>query len=341
MKAVRFHGKDVGLKLEDVPEPDVGGADALVRVAACGLCHTDLHFLHGVPTFKKPPLVLGHEISGTVEAVGDAVSGVAEGDRVIIPPVYNCGHCKMCRLGRGTLCARLTFVGSHIDGGFAESIAVPANVTFPLPEGVPLVEGALISESVSTPYHALVNRARVKPGETVAIFGCGGIGMAGVQLAAALGAHVIAIDLFDEKLEAARRFGAAETLNAGETEDVAKAVRGMTDGGADAALEVIGRPETIRQAFDAVRWGGRAVVVGYTTKDVSLSGARLMFREIEVKGSLGCPLQDFPAIIDLVARGRVDVAALVTHRYGLDDLEDGFAQLEKGDPSLIRALAVP
>jgi 6-hydroxycyclohex-1-ene-1-carbonyl-CoA dehydrogenase len=340
VKAVRFHEKGKELAVEDVPRPEMRADEALVRVAACGLCHTDLHFIHGVPTFKKPPIILGHEISGTVDETGAAADDSLVGDRVIVPPVYNCGHCQMCRVGRGTLCSNLVFVGSHIDGGFAEYVTVPANVLFRLPKEVPLIEGSLISESLSTPYHAVVSQARLRPGETVAIFGCGGIGMAAVQVAHAVGAHVIAVDLFDEKLEAARRFGAAETLNASDEEDVAKRIRKMTGGGADAALEVVGTPQTIRQAFDSVRWGGRAVAVGYTDKDVTVSGARLMFREIELKGSLGCPLQEFPRIIDMVSRGRLNVEDMVTHRFGLDELGRGFELLERGEPSLIRAVAV-
>ncbi len=341
MKAAVFHEKGQPLKIEDVPMPEVDDCDLLVKVAACGLCRTDLHYLHGVPTFKKPPIILGHEISGTVEDIGSAVEGAEKGDKVLIPPVFSCGECIMCRTGRGTLCTNQIMVGNHRDGGFAEYVAFPAAFAFKLPDEVPLQEGAIISDAISTPYHAVVNRAKVQAGDNVAIFGCGGVGLATVKMATLAGGNVIAVDIFDEKLEMAKKAGAVEVINAKKEEDVAKRVRRLTGVGADIAMEVIGNPTTIEQAFNSVRWGGRVVVVGYTHKDISLNAGKIMFREIEIKGSLGCGLQDFPRVIDLVKHGKMDVKELVTHKFKLDEINEGFALLEAGEPSLIRAIAIP
>jgi threonine dehydrogenase-like Zn-dependent dehydrogenase len=233
-------------------------------------------------------------------------------------------------------------VGNHRDGGFAEYIVVPASNIFRLPDELPLAKSCIISDAISTPYHAVVNRAQLKPGDTVAIFGCGGVGLATVQIAAALGAQVIAIDIFDEKLTLAKKFGAIETLNAkAEQGDISKRIRNMTPGGVDVAIEVIGNPNTIQAAYNAVRWGGRVIVVGYTHHDITINAGRLMFREIEIKGSLGCGLQDYPKLIDMARHGKIKVAELVSHQFKLEDIKKGFELLEKGDPTLIRAIAIP
>lgn len=152
---------------------------------------------------------------------------------------------------------------------------------------------------------------------------------------------MVAVDVVEKKLDLARAFGATSTVNAAHVEDVPRAVRSATEGGAEVALEVIGRQETIRQAFDALRWGGRLVVVGYPEGDVTLNGAKLMFREMEVRGSLGCGLQDFPALIDLAGRGLLPVREMVSHRFPLEDIGEGFDLLEKGDSALLRSIATP
>ncbi|MCK5291504.1 MAG: zinc-binding dehydrogenase [Thermoplasmata archaeon] len=341
MKAAVFYEKGQPLKIEDVEVPAIEDDEVLVKVAACGLCRTDIHYLHGVPTFKKPPIILGHEISGTVEKAGEKVEHFKEGDAVLIPPVFSCGHCTWCRQGRGTICTNQIMVGNHRDGGFAEYVSVPADSIFHLPSNVPLKEASIISDAISTPYHAVVNRGKVKAGETVAIFGCGGVGLSAVQMASVVGASVIAVDIFDEKLEMAKKLGASETINGKNEEDVAKKIRKITGGGADVAMEVIGIPATIQQAYEAVKWGGTVVVVGYTHKDITINAGRMMFREIEMKGSLGCGLQDFPKIIELVSSGKLKVEPLVTHQYPLDQINEGFELLERGDASLIRSIAIP
>ncbi|MEW6070394.1 MAG: zinc-binding dehydrogenase [Candidatus Thermoplasmatota archaeon] len=341
MKAAVFYGKELGLKIEEVPIPTYSSDEVLVRVAATGLCRTDLHYLHGTPTFKKPPLILGHEISGIIESIGENVKNFNKGDKVLIPPVFACGKCFFCRTGRGTICTNQIMVGNHRDGGFAEYIAVPASDILTLPDEIPLQEGCIISDALSTPYHAVINRAQVKSGNTVAVFGCGGVGLATVQMVNAVGANAIAIDIFDEKLQLAKKFGAVEIINAREEPDIPKKIRKISGGGVDIAIEVIGNPETIQQAYNAVRWGGRVVVVGYTDKDIVINAARLMFREIEIMGSLGCGLQDYPKLIDMIKHGKIKVKELVSHKFKLDEITKGFELLERGEPTLIRAVVIP
>ena len=172
MKAVVFHGSEGGLKIEDIPVPKVEAGGILVKVAACGVCHTDLHYIeHGVPTFKKPPIVLGHEASGIVEEVGEGVTNVKKGQRVLIPAVLTCGHCFACRRGRENICSNMKMLGNHFDGAYAEYVAVPAKDVLDIPESVPLEEASIIADALSTPYHAVKNRAKVQPGDTVVVFG--------------------------------------------------------------------------------------------------------------------------------------------------------------------------
>ena len=340
MKAAVFHGPDGGLKIEDIPIPTIADDQVLVKVAACGVCHTDLHYIeHGVPTFKKPPIVLGHEASGIVERVGPAVTNVQTGQRVLIPAVLTCGRCPACRQGRENICADLKMLGNHFDGAYAEFVAVPAKDVLDLPESIPLEEASIIADAISTPYHAVKNRARVRPGDRVVVFGCGGVGLNAVQLAAAAGGCVIAVDINERKLKWAREFGAAETVNASKVDRVDKEIKKMTGGGADIAMEVIGNPKTIEMAFDSVRVGGRLCIVGYTHEAISIIAGKIMFKELEIVGSLGCRPVDYLPLIRMVEQGKVDVKRIVTHRFSLDDLPKAFEVMKEG--LALRSIVVP
>ena len=307
MKAIVFDGRR--WSLEEVPKPRPAAGEALIRVAACGLCHTDLHYLdHGVPTFKPPPLVLGHEATGI---------DVDTGKRVLIPAVLTCGECAMCRSGRGNICLKMKMLGNHIDGAFAEYVAVPARDLLPLPDSLKLEEACIIADAVTTAYHAVVRRAAVAPGDRVAVFGCGGVGLNVVQVAALAGAQVTAIDLDEAKLGVARSLGAAEaSREAGARFDV--------------AFECIGRPETIQQAQKSVRVGGRIVVVGYCEKPVEISAAKLMFFEQTMMGSLGCNPADFGTVVGLAAAGRLKLAPLLTGRFTMSEFGAALDALRSG-----------
>ncbi|MHC4062920.1 MAG: zinc-binding dehydrogenase [Planctomycetota bacterium] len=340
MKAMVFHGTDGGLKFEDIPVPEITAGQILVKVAACGVCHTDLHYIdHGVPTFKKPPIVLGHEASGVVEKAGAEVTNVKQGQAVLIPAVLTCGHCTMCRTGHENVCANMQMLGNHLDGAYAEYVAVPAKDVLPLPESIPLQEASVIADAISTPYHAVKNRARVQPGDTVAIFGCGGVGINAVQLAAAAGGYVIAVDINERKLQWAAEFGAAKTINVSQVERVDKEIKKLTGGGADIAMEIIGNPRTIEQAFESVRVGGRLCVVGYTQEKISIVAGKIMFKEIEVVGSLGCRPVDYIPLIRMVEQGQVNLISQVTHRFGLDELGKAFEVMKEGVS--LRSIVVP
>jgi 6-hydroxycyclohex-1-ene-1-carbonyl-CoA dehydrogenase len=340
MKAAMFYGSDQPLRIEDVPTPEPGPGEVLVKVAACGICHSDLHYLdHGTPTFKKPPLILGHEPSGSIAGLGAGVDDWSEGDRVLLPTIFGCGVCNACRAGRDNICERKVMLGNDVDGAFAEYIVAPEKFVFSLPEEVPLEESSVIADAISTPFHAVNVRGRVQPGDNVVVFGCGGIGVNVVQLAAAAGAKVVAVDISDEKLEWATRLGASETLNPTGQERVDKLIRKMTGGGADIAFECIGMPETQEQAFASTRNGGRLVLVGYSGKPMTLNSGRVMYREMEVVGSLGCRSADFPRIIEMARQGTIATADIVTARYDLEQVNEAFDHLRSGKG--VRTIVLP
>lgn len=340
MRAAIFRGADSPLRIEEWPTPEAGAGEVLVRVAACGLCHTDLHYIdHGTPTFKPPPLVLGHEISGTIEAVGPGVDGGRVGQNVLLPAVLACGACEACRRGRANICERSVMLGNNVDGGYAEYITAPAADAHPLPDEIPLVEAAIIADALTTPYHAVVHRGRVQPGERVVVVGCGGVGLNLVQVAAAVGARVIAVDVAPSKLEWATRLGAEATIDASKTERVDREARSLTGGGADIAFEAVGCARTQEQAMNSLRTGGRLVLVGYSPEMMPLNAGRVMFRELEIVGSLGCRPVDYPRVIDLARRGRLRVRELVSHRFPLESILDAFDALRSG--AVIRAVVTP
>jgi len=339
VKAAIFYASHQPLKVEEVPTPTPKTGEVLVKVAGCGVCHTDLGYLdHDVPTGKKPPLILGHEASGTIAEVGEGVKNFKEGDRVVLPAVYGCGQCKLCRAGRENICENMIFIGSNADGAYAEYVLYPAHAAMHLPSELPLVESAIIADATTTPFHAVVNRGQVKPGDAVVVIGCGGVGLNCVQIAAAIGAMVIAVDIVDAKLEWAKKLGASAAINSKTVERVDKEIRKLV-GGADVAFECIGNPTTQELAFNAVRTGGRVVLVGYSEKPMTLVTGRVMFREIEIVGSLGCRTVDYPRVLALAARGQIKVAELVTAKFPLDQINDAFDVMRRGEG--IRSVITP
>lgn len=332
MRAAVYHGPDRPLQIEEVETPSPGLGEALIDVAGCGLCHTDLHYIdHGVKTFKPPPLILGHEAAGTVVELGEGVEGLDVGDRVVIPAVLSCGRCAYCRAGRESLCEEMVMLGNNIDGAYAEFIAVAATELVPLPDSLPLEQACVIADAISTPYHAVKDRGRVSPGDWVAVVGCGGVGLNVVQCANAAGGRVIALDLNENRLELARELGAVETVNPEQVERVDKYVRGLTNGGAEVAFEAIGTPATIQTAFSLLRRGGRLCVIGFSHEEVVLSAAKIMYFELEIAGSLGCGAGQYPEIIGLVEAGRLALDPIVSGTLPLEEINEGLDRLRQGE----------
>jgi 2-desacetyl-2-hydroxyethyl bacteriochlorophyllide A dehydrogenase len=218
-------------------------------------------------------------------------------------------------------------------------VKAPAKDAILLPNEIPIEEGAIIADAITTPYHAVVNKGKVKPGDKVVVFGCGGVGLNVIQIASAFGANCIAVDIVDEKLEYAQNLGATEVINSNKTERVDKAIRKLTNGGADVVFEVIGNPKTMEQAFACLRAGGKLVVVGYSDKNMNLNLGRIMYREMEITGSLGCRPVDYPRVIELVRRNKIKIKELVTKKFKLEEINNAFDLLRKGEG--IRSIVLP
>ncbi|MBI3939222.1 MAG: zinc-binding dehydrogenase [Acidobacteria bacterium] len=332
MKAAIFTTPPPTLTIGDLPAPVPGRGELLVKVAACGLCHTDLHYLdHGVATYHAPPLVLGHEPAGVVAECGPEVTGWKKGERVLIPAIFSCGECGYCRSGRENLCQNLEMLGNHRHGALAEYVVAPARECTPLPDEISMEGGCLIADALSTAFHA-VERSGIRPGETAVVIGCGGMGVNLVQCATLAGAKVIAVDKVDAKLERARVLGAAETVDASALNmPLSKALRQLSPGGVDVVFEAIGLTETIQQGLASLRKGGTLMTVGYCPKDVALPVSRVMFFELEIKGSLGCPPGKYAAIVELVRRKKLDVDSLVSGVLPLGQIAQALDKLRRGE----------
>ena len=349
----REHNKPVVVESIAVDPPQRG--EATVKLAACGVCHSDLSAING--TIALPlPLVLGHEGAGVVEEVGAGVTDLAPGDHVVFSFIYMCGKCRFCVAGRPVLCLEqgkaLTtplegtprvrdasgaalgiFSGC---GSMAEYATVSAENLIKIDPKIPLDCAALVGCGVTTGVGAVFNTAKVEPGSSVAVFGCGGVGLSVVQGAAIAGAQrIVAIDTLAPKLEMARRFGATETILATKDEDVAKTLKKLTGGGPDYAFECVGSGELAATAYRAIRRGGLAVVVGVAkpSDSTSVRTMTLPFEEKTLTGSYfgSCvPRVDFPRMLSLYMGGQLKLDELITRRYSVDEAPGAFADLEAG-----------
>jgi propanol-preferring alcohol dehydrogenase len=318
MKAVRLVAIGQPLEMQQVPVPELGETDALVRVKAAGICHSDVHYRAGVSPVKALPVTLGHEVAGIVERVGPRVTNLKVGARVCLHYLVTCGDCNYCSSSHEQFCPTGQMLGKHRDGGYAEYIVVPARNAVSLPAEISFEVGAILMCSSSTSLHAL-RKARLQPGETVAVIGVGGLGMSAIQLARAMGAlDVYAVDLNADKLKLAAHHGAIP-VNSAQVDPVAK-IRHLTHGrGVDVALEVVGLPQTQRQAVQALANLGRAVMVGIAAKSLEIDTYHeLLGREAEVIGSDDHLLHELPLLIEYARRGILDLSDVVTRRVPLD-----------------------
>lgn len=306
------------MEMHDVPVPSIGRGDVLVRVHAAGICHSDAHYRAGTSRAEPLPLVLGHEVAGVVEAIGSEVAAVKPGDRVCLHYLIACGHCEQCTLGNEQFCATGSMLGHYRDGGWAEYIAVPERNVVALPAEIPFEHGAAMMCSAATSFHAL-RRSRLQKGETLAIFGVGGLGMAAVQLAPAFGAaEVFAVDIDSNKLARAAELGAIP-VDAARVDPVDD-LRHYTDGkGVDVALEVIGLPVTMGQAVRSLAVHGRAVIAGLASKPLEVNTYYdLLGREAEIIGSNDHLVGELTELIEIVVRGGLDMSRVVRRTVPLD-----------------------
>jgi len=353
MKAAVLHAANQPLTIEEVALTKPGSREVLLRTAFAGLCHSDLHFIEGL--YSHPtPCVLGHESAGIVEAVGDAVTYVKPGDHVITCLSVFCGTCSQCVTGHPNLCEntevklppgvsrRLSWKGGELMNqflnlsSFAEQMLVHENSMVKIDPDIPLDRAALVGCGVITGVGAVFNAAKVEPGATVAVIGCGGVGLSAVNGAALAGAErIIAIDTVPSKLEVARELGATDTLNASNADPV-KAVRDMTGGGVHYSFEALGTKTTAEQAFGMLRPGGTATIIGMVPFGVKIELHGYDFlRDRKLQGtSMGGNRfrVDMPRLLSLWRQGRLKLDHLISGRIKLDQINEGFAALKSGAP---------
>jgi 2-desacetyl-2-hydroxyethyl bacteriochlorophyllide A dehydrogenase len=330
MKAVRLIKPGQPLEMQEMPVPSLGAKGVLVRVKAAGICRSDMHYRAGTSPVHPLPMTLGHEVAGVIEEMGPAVRNVTVGDRVCLHYLVTCGDCRYCAMGSEQFCTTCSMIGKYQDGGYAEYIAVPSRNAVHLPEEIPFEQGAIMMCSSATSLHAL-NKAELKPGESVAVFGVGGLGISAVQLARAFGAlDVYAVDINANKLKLAESYGAIP-VNAKTADPVAE-IRRLTIGqGVDVALELVGLPQTIEQAVHSLGVFGRAILVGIAEKPFQLHSYHdVIPKEAQIIGCSDHLLTELHLLIELVRRGVLDLSSVITRTIpleaeainaALDDLE--------------------
>ena len=358
-KAAVLPALEAPLELMDLTLGDPHAGEVRVRIAASGVCHSDLSVQNGT-LFVPLPVVLGHEGAGVVEAVGDGVEHVKPGDHVILSWIPQCGHCFFCSHGQGSLCdasSTAMVAGGLLDGtsrfhtsdgtavnqmaltgSFAESTVVPGISVVKIDHDIPLASAALIGCGVLTGFGAAVNTATIARGDTVAVVGCGGVGLNVIQGARHAGAErIIAVDKLDHKLDLARRFGATDTINIAASDAVTGVMDLTEERGADVAFEVIGLPQTIEQTINMARRGGQAILVGVPRMDVMVSVPAFLGVILAEKTIKGCwygssnVKVDIPKLTQLYRDGTIELDALISRTIGLDDVNDAFRALEAGE----------
>ena len=318
MRAVQL--TQIGRPLQDaeIAIPQIGPADVLIRVAAAGICHSDAHYRSGISKFDNLPLTLGHEVAGRIEKAGANVPNVRPGDRVCIHYLVHCGHCEYCLRGLEQFCTSVEMIGRHRDGGYAEFIQVPARNVFLLPDEISFEVGAIMMCSSATAFHAL-NKARIKLGESVAIFGFGGLGFSALQLAQALGAgKICVVEINPTKVDLAKKFGAvAIDTKAGDPIEQIKAATGGN--GVDVALEFIGSAKTMKQASQCLAPLGRVAFIALSDEVISvLPYPDLINREVEMIGVSDHLASEIPTLIEFARTGKLRFPANALRVVDLD-----------------------
>lgn len=317
MKAVQLIEIDKDLENREVPTPEPKSGEVLIKIKAAGICHSDVHYRDGVSSVGHLSISLGHEVAGEIEEIGENVFEFQKGDRVCLNYMITCGKCKYCVQGTEQFCIKGKMIGKDIDGGYAEYIAVPTRGVFKLPKSISYEHASVMMCSSATSLHAL-RKTRFKSGETIAIFGLGGLGISALQLAIAFGAREIyAVDIDSEKLVTAEEMGAVP-INA-KIDDPVEKIMKLTDGeGVDVALELIGLSLTMDQGVRSLARFGRLGLVGITANTFDISSYEAICREKEIIGVSDHLLSELPFLLDLAEQGKLDLSKVVTKTVPLE-----------------------
>ncbi len=333
MKALLMNQAKEDLILGELPDPEPGEGEVVVQLKACGICGTDVHIVReGTLPTAFTPIALGHEPAGVISELGSGVTDWTVGDRVAVYPHIFCGVCPACLAGREGLCSNSRIFGLHIHGAMAEKMALPTRCLIPLPDSISFEIGAILTDAVSTPYHAVVRRAQLQKGESVAIFGCGGLGSQAIKFCRMLEAGtIIAVDTNEVALERAKTLGATHTILVSD-QPANKQIRSLTEGvGVDVAFEFVGLPQTVDTAVRSLRRGGRAVIVGIGLEKIKLPAIRTFVgNEYELRGSMGLDVNDLKEVVSLVEQGKLDLKG-TTKSIAYDEINDALRRLEEGE----------
>ncbi len=329
--------KPFKLKLLELDVPVAKKKEVLIKVLVAGICGSDLHAYRGTQPFLSYPRVLGHEIAGEIAEVGEGIKELRRGDLVTVNPVFSCGKCYACRVGRGNCCRDVKVMGVHIDGGFSEYITVPAHIVYKAPEDIS-PEILVLTEPLSIGAQAN-NRADVSGEDTVAILGAGTIGLTSLLIAKSKDCKVIIADLISNRLKLARELGADRVVNVRE-EDLMKVITDFTNGdGASVVIEATGVPQAVENSVKIVSPAGRVVILGLTNDSVRISPIDLIRKELDFKGSrLNNKL--FPYVLDLLPSIENKARKLITHRFNIKDINAAFELLDRHSEEAIKVLLI-
>lgn len=333
------------LRLERLPDPRPGKGEVLVRVRAAGICGTDLEILNGLrlPPQVQWPVVLGHEVAGEVVETGQDAEPWRPGHRVVVNPYVACGRCWSCLRDRQSPCLTPVLLGLTRPGGFAEYMVVPAQNLFHLPSSLPFSTGAILPDAVATAFHAVIGRGELKPGQSVAIYGAGGVGTHAAMLAKLFGGDPVVVVVRREATAERLRPLAIHVVVAGRHRSPVREIRELTDGrGVDLTVDFVAQPETVRNSVAATRIGGRVVLVGVSDQPLVLQGSSyLVRREVEIRSAFGATPQELATVIALSASGRLDLSRSVSRIWPLSHIHEALATLRDRPPDVVRFVLAP
>lgn len=343
MKIANWYGGKQ-FRIENVPKPKIRKSEALIKVKAVSVCGSEIHAYTGVSKRREEihglPLVMGHEFSGVVSEIGDEVTNIAVGDRVAVNPIVTCGTCEQCMTGRSNICSNFQLLGLHVDGAFAEYVPIVGKNCIKLPDSISFEEASLL-EPCSNAIHA-VNITSFELGDDVAILGEGPIGLLALQTVRFAGAgRVFVTGHHDYRLEMAKRLGANDVINA-NYEDPAKKIMELTDGkGVDVVLETAGTTETLRQGLELIKKGKTITLIGMKEKVTQIKMIDVPAKEARIQGHYGYTAKEFGSSIKLVAAHGLNLKALITHEFSLEDIAKGFELLAQKEDKVIKVVLKP
>jgi len=336
--AIWYGGKDI--RIEEMPEPDFGRDDVLVRVKAVGICGSDLHAYEGISKRRVPPLVMGHEMAGEIADVGENVEILQKKDRVVVYPVLSCGECEYCRSGNENLCRDIRFMGLHVPGGFAEYVAVPVDRCYKIAPGLAF-EKACLTEPLAVAVH-VADSSRMRVNDSILIIGAGAVGSMITQVVRLrTSGQIIVTDILGSRLDLAKKLGADVAINSREKDAVEEVLK-LTDGkGVDVSIEVVGIQSTVQQALASVKKGGTVIVVGLLEKNMEIDMMRVVTNQLELHGSYIYSHYDFRSSMGLIASDKVNLQPYLTHIFPLEDAKEGFEEMATNKENVLKVILKP